>query len=209
MYNIYFGKRSISLIGYNEVEVKNPNSVILYADNTFNYDIVLNLLQNSPSINDIRIYLKEGSDLEAAFGQLCSCFCEINAGGGLVRGCKGDYLFIYRYDVWDLPKGVQERDEEISQTALREVKEECGIEELELKEKICTTHHCYWREGKFMLKHTHWFQMQYTWKYLPVPQEEEDITRAKWVSPNKIEEHVRGTYPSIQEVLKRSNLLDS
>ncbi len=135
MYNIYFGKRSISLIGYNEVEVKNPNSVILYADNTFNYDIVLNLLQNSPSINDIRIYLKEGSDLEAAFGQLCSCFCEINAGGGLVRGCKGDYLFIYRYDVWDLPKGVQERDEEISQTALREVKEECGIEELELKEK--------------------------------------------------------------------------
>ena len=106
MYNIYFGKRSISLIGYNEVEVKNPNSVILYADNTFNYDIVLNLLQNSPSINDIRIYLKEGSDLEAAFGQLCSCFCEINAGGGLVRGCKGDYLFISRYDVWDLPKGV-------------------------------------------------------------------------------------------------------
>ena len=60
-----------------------------------------------------------------------------------------------------------------------------------------------------MLKHTHWFQMQYTGKYLPVPQEEEDITRAKWVSPNKIEEHVRGTYPSIQEVLKRSNLLDS
>ena len=51
--------------------------------------------------------------------------------------------------------------------------------------------------------------MQYTGKYLPVPQEEEDITRAKWVSPNKIEEHVRGTYPSIQEVLKRSNLLDS
>lgn len=202
MYNIYFGKRSVSLLAHNENDTKNPNSVIFFADNNFDFSIVPQLLQNSPAISDIKIYLQPDCPMEEAVKSLCGEFCEINAGGGFVKGCKGDYLFIYRYDLWDLPKGVQECGEEIEATALREVKEECGIEELALKEKICTTHHCYWREGKLMLKHTHWFNMEYTGKYLPIPQEEEDITNTKWVSPKEIEEHICKTYPSIQEVVR-------
>ena len=53
---------------------------------------------------------------------------DVNAAGGLVHNAKGQYLMIRRNDIWDLPKGHQEKGEEISQTALREVFEETGIE---------------------------------------------------------------------------------
>ena len=51
----------------------------------------------------------------------------IEAAGGLVINRKGEYLFIYRNDKWDLPKGKLEKGERKRQGAVREVEEECGI----------------------------------------------------------------------------------
>ena len=51
----------------------------------------------------------------------------IEAAGGLVKNENGDYLFIYRNDKWDLPKGKIEKDEKTKVAAVREVEEECGI----------------------------------------------------------------------------------
>ena len=45
------------------------------------------------------------------------------AGGGLVFNKKGEVLFILRNGKWDLPKGGIEREEEIADTAIREVEE--------------------------------------------------------------------------------------
>src|SRR5687768_6689838 len=52
------------------------------------------------------------------------------AGGGVVRNSKDKILFIYRNDRWDLPKGKAEHGELVEETALREVKEECGLNHL-------------------------------------------------------------------------------
>ena len=53
-------------------------------------------------------------------------FKVVHAGGGLVTNPKNEVLFIFRSNVWDLPKGRHEEGESIEETAVREVEEECG-----------------------------------------------------------------------------------
>jgi 8-oxo-dGTP pyrophosphatase MutT (NUDIX family) len=51
----------------------------------------------------------------------------VQAAGGLVRNQEDEYLFIYRANRWDLPKGHREEGEELDITASREVEEETGL----------------------------------------------------------------------------------
>ena len=67
----------------------------------------------------------------------------VEAGGGLVYNDRKEILFIYRNNKWDLPKGGIEKEETPEQAAVREVKEECGLVNLELKEKLLATFHTY------------------------------------------------------------------
>jgi len=41
-------------------------------------------------------------------------------------------LFIYRFNKWDLPKGKLDNGESVSECAIREVEEECGIANLKI-----------------------------------------------------------------------------
>ena len=54
------------------------------------------------------------------------------AGGGLVYNKKGEVLFIFRGGKWDLPKGGIEKGEAIETTAMREVSEETGVNQLRI-----------------------------------------------------------------------------
>jgi 8-oxo-dGTP pyrophosphatase MutT (NUDIX family) len=110
---------------------------------------------------------------------------------------------IYRNGMWDLPKGKQEANEDIRNTALREVEEECGIRDLELKELICITNHTYHLNGNFILKRTYWYKMLYTKPTELIPQIEENISKATWISKCSLPIHLKDTYPSIIEVFKR------
>ena len=77
---------------------------------------------------------------------------QIGAAGGLVKNEAGEYLFIYRNDKWDLPKGKIEKAERVKDAAVREVEEECGIKVSKLEEKICKTYHVYIYKGEVVLK---------------------------------------------------------
>lgn len=204
MYNIYFGKRRITLCTPDEKVLKDPNAVILKTDDNFNYTQIIEVLDNSPAIRHLMIYTE--SDLEYAFKKFRSVFKEVNAGGGLIHNENKDYLLIFRNDMWDLPKGKQEDGEEISKTALREVEEECGIDDMELGDLICITHHCYRIHNEFILKHTHWFNMACNKKCYPVPQREENITKAEWISREIINDYLKDTYPSIKEVFDNTSV---
>jgi 8-oxo-dGTP pyrophosphatase MutT (NUDIX family) len=138
---------------------------------------------------------------EETFRKLASHFTEINAAGGIVENPDGEYLFIFRNGVWDLPKGKQEDGEEISVTAVREVEEECGVRNIELGNLLCITWHTYHRDGKFYLKHTYWYKMSDPVKEELKPQLEEDITSAVWVKKDDVMECLKNTYPSIKEVI--------
>ena len=67
----------------------------------------------------------------------------IKAGGGKVINSKGEILFIFRNNKWDLPKGKAENNENITDTAIREVKEETGIEDLTITKPLQITYHIF------------------------------------------------------------------
>src|SRR5690606_3640344 len=80
------------------------------------------------------------------------------AGGGKVYNDKGEILFIYRNDKWDLPKGKIEGIETIEETALREVMEETGVAGLKIVKPLETTYHIFKRNGRYKIKITYWFE---------------------------------------------------
>ena len=140
------------------------------------------------------------------YRRVCAEFREVDAAGGLVSNRRGDYLLIQRSGLWDLPKGHREAGEDIEVTALREVQEETGVDQLELRDLICVTDHCYLRDGIWHLKHTWWYDMLYTDPVDLTPQREEDISRAAWVARSSLPPFLKNTYPSIQEVFREAKV---
>lgn len=141
-------------------------------------------------------------DVEALFSEFKNQFKYIEAAGGLVFNQKNDILAIYRLGKWDLPKGKVEKDETISEAALREVEEECGVSNLKLSDELESTYHTYWMNNKWILKRGYWFKMFYTGHEQLVPQTEEDIEKVCWIPSNQLATFKTNTYASILEVIK-------
>ncbi|MFM1877064.1 MAG: hypothetical protein RL266_2801 [Bacteroidota bacterium] len=125
----------------------------------------------------------------------------IEAAGGLVSNTNGDWLFIHRNGMWDLPKGKLEAGESIEECAVREVAEECGIEEPTIVKPLTPTYHTYELKGQRILKPTYWFLMHSSDDSELIPQTEEGIAEVKWVSAEKAKELVKASFGSIQEVI--------
>ena len=94
----------------------------------------------------------------------------VEAAGGLVYNNKREILFIYRKSKWDLPKGKVEQDESIETAAIREVSEECGIENPIITGSLAPTYHTYSLENQRILKKTHWYKMFYQGTNKTTPQ---------------------------------------
>ncbi len=60
---------------------------------------------------------------------------------------KGEVLFMFRRGKWDLPKGKLDPGETLEACALREVEEETGVGQLELKNFLLVTEHTYAERG--------------------------------------------------------------
>jgi len=146
-------------------------------------------------------------DAKAFFKTVIKSVTLIEAAGGFVKNENDDYLFIYRNDKWDLPKGKIEKDEKVKQAAVREVEEECGIKVSKLKNKICKTYHVYVYKGEVVLKKTHWFDMECVGQLKLKPQKEEGITDVRWFQKKHIEPIIANTFPSIMDVLVKEGLV--
>ena len=124
----------------------------------------------------------------------------IKAAGGVVRNKSNQIVVIYRNGKWDIPKGKVEPDENI-----REVKEECGIKQLEIQDKLLSTYHIYMDKDKLILKKTNWYNMFSNQTANFSPQMEEGITKVKCVSPSFLVKPDIKTYKSIKEVISKLN----
>jgi len=144
-------------------------------------------------------------DYETAFIEFQKYFKIIEAAGGIVSNDKNEKLFIYRLDKWDFPKGKIEEGENIEEAALREIEEECGVNQLTIKKSLQDTFHLYKVRCDIIFKRTYWFETVSSFSGELVPQLEEDITNVEWLSETQIEEKVLGnTYASIKTLLNSS-----
>lgn len=131
----------------------------------------------------------------------------IKAAGGLVHN-NSNFLWIFRNNMWDLPKGKVEDNESTTDAALREVKEECGlIGVLEINKKITITHHTYQLNNVKILKETYWFSMHFNGDINTTPQLEEGITEASWKSKDDSIKLAKESYPSISSVFNKAALI--
>ena len=199
-YRIYCNEKVILIT---ESELKNAESYEQIDAQMFELKIIYTwiLAHHSKSFYivcpDAKLYLKN----------IIAGITLIEAAGGLVENEKGDYLFIYRNDKWDLPKGKIEKDEKTKVAAVREVEEECGIIVSKLGDKICKTYHAYISRGEVVLKKTHWYAMKYKGKDKLKPQIEEGITDVRWFRKGHIDAIIQNTFPSILDVLVKQDLI--
>ena len=124
----------------------------------------------------------------------------VEAAGGLVRHQDGRFLFIYRNEKWDLPKGRIEKNEPIRIAAVREVEEETGVDGLEIVKPLIETFHVFNRNGKYKLKKTFWFEMKTASTSTLTPQLDEGIEQAVWVFEKEIQHKFENAYENIKQV---------
>ena len=203
MRKIYLENRSIIICTEDDQILADPNAIRFTIGNNGGLTEMIEMFEVSDTL--LRIFIPT-NNIEDTYARVCAEFLEVNAGGGLVENRRGDFLLINRNGLWDLPKGHQDPGEEISVTALREVQEETGIEELSLQELICITDHCYKRNGIWHLKHTWWYRMLDNKPIDLTPQREEDISKAAWVAKSSLPPFLQNTYPSIVEVFREAKI---
>lgn len=133
---------------------------------------------------------------------------KIIAGGGLVMNDAGELLMIFRRGKWDLPKGKLDKGETILECAIREVKEETGLTDIEHSELIGITSHEYFDThiGKDAIKESHWFAMKAPGQQSVSPQTEEDITEIRWVKNEELEECLQNSYSNVIEIIQKADL---
>lgn len=133
-------------------------------------------------------------------------FTVIYAGGGVVER-KSRFLFIFRNEKWDLPKGKIDEGETKEEGALREVAEECGINGHKIEKQLPSTFHIYRStykesEGEWLFKETFWFEMKYDGVGNGQPQTEENITKIRWFKKEELGSILSNTYANLHSLIK-------
>lgn len=153
---------------------------------------------NKSSIKEVRLIGKKEEKLLKNFFKKLP---KVTAGGGKVYNDKGEILFIYRNDKWDLPKGRVDRRESIEAAALREVEEETGVRNLKIVKPLETTYHIFKRNGRHRIKITYWFEMHTSYKGKLVPEATEGITKVAWLDSKETQKALENSYANIKVLI--------
>ena len=190
MLQIFYKEKPI-IISDKKSDLK--NSLIINPELFENLDLLK--LLTKKRVNSIGIFSNE---FEFILNMFKKKYPEIIAAGGKVINNKSEILFIYRNKKWDLPKGKAEKNEIISETALREVEEETGIKNLSIIKPLDKTYHIFKRGGKNYLKSTYWFEMQSDFIGKLKPQKKEGITRVEWIGIENLSSILAKSYANIR-----------
>lgn len=137
---------------------------------------------------------------------------ETSAGGVVYRltpaatgGVEAHFLLIRdSYQNWGFPKGHLEDGEAPDAAALREVREETGLADLELRAPIETIDWFFRFRGRLIHKVCHFFLMQSD-RAATSPQRAEGITACRWAPIDDALTLI--SYANARDVLRRANEL--
>jgi len=190
MHTIYVGDKPIILTTKIEKETDFKSFLL----KTVNIGKVIKLL-NKTDVKAVHLIHKNEDKLLKRFLKLLP---NVVAGGGKVYNANKEILFIYRNDKWDLPKGKAEKKETIEETAIREVEEETGVENLKISKPLPTTYHIFKRNGRHKIKITYWFEMTTDFSGKLLPEENEGITKVQWLNEKASQEALDNSYANIR-----------
>jgi len=145
-----------------------------------------------------KVYLST-PDLDELWELFQNYFKIISAAGGVVFNDLNQFLAISRRGFLDLPKGKIDKGETPEQAALREVKEETGLDG-ELLKPLMVSYHTYKAKDKRVLKPTHWYVMKALTENVVI-QTEEDIEASYWMTSEEFLQSEKA-YLSLKEVIK-------
>ncbi|MFO8235414.1 MAG: NUDIX domain-containing protein [Bacteroidales bacterium] len=204
MYKVFFDNRTICFVDDFDKFYKKNNGLFVKYINEIQLAYILELFKSVDEINNVFIVHHNVDEIFRVFKSYCRM---LEAAGGLVHNSDDEILIIKRRGLWDLPKGKLEENEDPTIGALREVKEECNVHQLQIRDLIHVTYHAYIQDGILLLKKTYWYDMIHYGDGKVKPQTDEDITEVKWFRKDDLDKVVDNTYLSIVEVLQEANLL--
>jgi 8-oxo-dGTP pyrophosphatase MutT (NUDIX family) len=129
---------------------------------------------------------------------------ETSAGGVVYRLHEGGALFLLirdSYQNWGFPKGHLESGERAEDAAMREVREETGIDDLALRGRIETIDWYFRFRGQLIHKVCHFYLME-TSQATTNPQHAEGITACRWVAYDDARSAI--SYANARKVLGRA-----
>lgn len=132
---------------------------------------------------------------------------ETSAGGVVYRMHDGVPLFLLirdSYRNWGFPKGHLEENEPPDAAAVREVREETGLDEIELDGAIDTIDWYFRFRGRLVHKVCH-FYLMHTTTMTTVPQRAEGITACRWARFEEATQLV--SYVNARDVLGQANAM--
>jgi ADP-ribose pyrophosphatase YjhB (NUDIX family) len=95
-----------------------------------------------------------------------------------------------------------DNNEKLEDCAVREVQEETGLKNVELRSPLTVTYHTYHEGTKNILKESHWFLMKASSNQTLAPQTEEDIFDIKWVHEGEIRSYLSRAFPLISDIME-------
>jgi len=129
---------------------------------------------------------------------------EKSAGGVVFRRTGGVHrVLVIRdpYGQWGLPKGHLEEGEEAHEAALREVREETGLVEVDLGREIGTID-WYFRDDETLIHKYCTFYLMHSPRGSVEPEREEGISECVWLPMDSAVERV--SYDDTQEVVREA-----
>jgi 8-oxo-dGTP pyrophosphatase MutT (NUDIX family) len=197
-YKIFFDDFQILLISP-DIEVPAGKKMIFHTNAPEDIEPLVYLVKNHFIKFDVTVFC---SDTKAAFDYFTNKFLYLKAAGGIVTNHLNELLFIFKQGYWDLPKGKIDKGEKKKVAAIREVSEECGVNELTITRKVAKTYHIAKLRGRYVLKKTTWYEMFCNDPANLKPDATEGITDLKWIDPQKDNWIEKQLFRSLTELLE-------
>ena len=191
MYKVFFNRKYVKFT--NEIVDHDDTNPFFYIKFS-NAKLIVSALK-SKKVKGVYLYHPNNKKLWKHF---LKHFPLVEAAGGIVQHANTKILFINRNNKWDMPKGKVEKNETITDGALREVMEETGVRDLILKKPLPITYHIFSRNGKFKLKKTYWYLMHTSYNGPLIPQFEEGILQAVWKTTDEVPKMMKNAYENIK-----------